>query len=44
MFTRKAMAKLEWAPQYENAELDKKLLNEKTKALLLGISAENGVE
>ena len=44
MFTRKAVARSEWAAKYENAEVDEALLNEPTKALLLGISAENGVE
>ena len=44
MFTRKAMSKLEWAAKHENMEIDEKLLNEPTKALLLGISAESGVE
>ena len=44
MFTRKAMMKYEWAAKHENMEIDEKLLNERTKALLMGISAENGVE
>lgn len=38
------MSKFEWAAKHENMEIDEKLLNEPTKALLLGISAENGVE
>ena len=44
MFTRKAIAKIEWAAKHENAEVDEALLNEPTKALLMGISEENGVE
>ena len=44
MFTRKAMARLEWAAKHENMGIDEKLLNEPTKALLMGISAERGVE
>ena len=43
MFTRKAMAKLEWAAKHQNAEIDEAQLNEPTKALLTGIS-ESGVE
>lgn len=43
-FSRKAMLKTVWAPKHENAEVDEAMLNEKTKALLLSISAENGVE
>ena len=44
MFTRKAVAKTEWARPHENAEVDEALLNEPAKALLMGISAEEGVE
>ena len=44
VFTRKAMMKFEWAAKHENMAIDEKLLNEPTKALLMGISAENGVE
>ena len=36
--------KFEWAAKHENMAIDEKLLNEPTKALLMGISAENGVE
>ena len=44
MFTRKTVAKLEWARKHENAEVDDRLLKEKTYALLMGISEEAGVE
>ena len=44
IFSRKAMLKTVWALKHENAEIDEAMLNEKTKALLLSISAENGVE
>ena len=44
MFTRKAIKKLEWARKHENAEVDEKLLNDRTYALLMGISEERGVE
>ena len=44
VFTRKAMMKFEWARKHENMAVDEKLLNEPTKALLMGISAEKGVE
>ena len=44
MFTRKAIKKLEWARKHENAEVDESLLNDKTYALLMGISVEEGVE
>ena len=44
VFTRKAMMKFEWAAKHENMAIDEKLLNESTKALLMGISAETGVE
>ena len=44
MFTRKAIKKLEWARRHENAEVDEKLLNDRTYALLMGISQEAGVE
>ena len=44
MFTRKAIKSLEWSRKLENPEVDEKLLNDKTKALLLGISYEEGVE
>ena len=38
------MMRFEWAAKHENMTIDEKLLNEPTKALLMGISAENGVE
>ena len=44
MFTRKAVKKSEWARPGENAEVDDKLLNDQTKALIMGVSAEKGVE
>ena len=44
MFTRKAIKKLEWAQKYKNAEVDEKLLNDRTYALLMGISEEAGLE
>ena len=44
IFSRKAMLKTVWALKHENAEIDEAMLNEKTKALLLSISADNGVE
>ena len=44
MFTRKAVKKTEWSRKGENAEVDEKLLNDYTKALLMGISEEEGVE
>ena len=38
MFTRRAVKKTEWSRKGENAEVDEKLLNDYTKALLMGIS------
>ena len=37
------MMKFEWAAKHENMAIDEKLLNEPTKALLMGIS-DNGIE
>ena len=44
MFTRRAISKFEWSNKNENIEFDDKLLNDTTLALLIGISAERGVE
>ena len=44
MLTRKAVQKFEWSKKKENAVVDEKLLQDKTRALLMGISHEEGVE
>ena len=44
IFTRKALKKSKWTRPGENAEVDDKLLNDSTKALLMGVSAEKEVE
>ena len=44
MFTRRAISKFEWSHKNENIEFDDKLLNDTTLALLIGISAERGIE
>ena len=38
------MLKTAWAPRHENADVDEAMLNEKTMALLMSVSKENGVE
>ena len=44
VFTRNTVNKSEWSAKKSNAHVDQNLLNEKPKALLMGISAEEGVE
>ena len=44
VFTRKAIRRQEWSKKGLNMEVNNHLLNEKTQALLMGISYEKGVE
>ena len=44
VFTRKTVRQSEWSGKGENVHVDQNHLNEKPKALLMGISAEEGVE
>ena len=44
MFTRQSIPKKEYSLPHENLTIDKQLVNEKTLAVLAGISKEKGIE